>query len=253
MRPICGPIFCLLCLVSSTKALADESSASSAIGNPFAGEELYDEYDDQDIAESESEWMSHPAKELETPQSDRRENAKQAVLIGAGEAALWTTLSLRWLQWIDPNLAWSIDGGIGNFPTATGDSRYSFVTKTRGLGSRIQWWPSAEFPLGLSAEGGVFEWTVKAKCGTGISSDKCQDGTFRASGASVASGILLSWLAEESIVVEWTVMGFKYTKLTKSSWDGGGADASEVEGETKASVTGAKIVSFANVSVGLRF
>jgi hypothetical protein len=239
-------------ILGSTRVLASDPSASGSIGSPFAGEELYDEYDDQDIAESESEWLKHPNRELEIPQSDRRDNARHAVLAGLGESGLWTTVSARWLEWIDQQLAWSIYGGIGNFPSTNIDSRYTFVAMSKGIGSRIQWWPSPTFPLGVSAEGGLFQWTVKAKCGPGILSDQCSDGRLNAMGAAVSSGLLLSWLAEESIVIEWTIMGFKYTKMTKSSWSGGDS-LSDGEGEARSSIVGPRIISFANLSLGWRF
>ena len=239
-------------VIRSTHAFADDPSASGAIGSPFAGEELYDEYDDQDIAESESDWMKHPNRDLEVPQSDRRDAAHHAILVGLGESALWTTVSARWLEMVDQHFAWSVDGGVGSFASSNIDSRYTFVTMSKGLGSRIQWWPSPSFPLGVSAEGGLFQWTVKAKCGPGIAADKCADGKLDATGAALASGVLLSWLAEDSIIVEWTIFGFKYSKMTKASWSGGD-NVSDGEGEARSSLLGSKVVSFANIAVGWRF
>lgn len=233
-------------------ACAEDPSAGSAIGSPFAGEELYDEYDDQDIAESENEWLKHPNHDLELPQSDRREAARHAVLAGLGESALWTTVSVRWLEWVNQHYAWSVDAGIGNFPSSNIDSRYTFVTMSKGLGARMQWWPSSTFPLGVSTEGGLFQWTVKAKCAPGITADRCVEGKLNAYGGAVASGLLLSWLAEDNIIVEWTIMGFKYTKMVKSSWSNG-ENSTDGESEARSSVVGAKIISFANVALGWRF
>ncbi len=252
-----SPVFltriCLtyVAICSSHPGLAEGFLVSSMNGSAFTGEELYDEYNDQDIAESETEWLSHPERDLELSQGERRKLAKRAVLLGGGESALWTTLSARWLQWIDPAIAWSVSAGVGRFTAGNIDSRYTFITTSQSLGGRFQWWPSQTFPLGLSSEFGLHQWAVNSKCGSGMNADTCSNGKLTALGGSFGAGLLLSWLAEESIVIEWTVMGFKFSKMTKSNWSGGGNDT-EVEGEARSTIQGSKLVSFANFSIGWR-
>lgn len=237
-------LFFFLVLFASARGLAMN-------GSSFKGEGFYDEYDDQDITESETEWLSHPERDLEMSQGERRKVAERAVLIGAGEAASWTTVSARWLQWLNRDVAWSAYAGVGRFTAGNVDSRYTFVTTSESVGGRFQWWPSHVFPLGLSAEAGLHQWGVRAKCGSGMPDGVCNNGKLSAYGGSIGSGLLLSWLAEENIVIEWTVMGFKFSKLLKAKWSGGEGDP-VVEGESRGVIAGSKIVSFANISVGWR-
>lgn len=245
-----------LCVLVSMAAFGKgawaDDPAAAVIGSPFAGEELYDEYDDQDIAESESEWLKHPNHDLEVPQKDRRGKTGHAILVGFGESALWTTVSLRWIEWVEQNLAWSVFAGGGSFPAGNIDSRYAFVTMPRGAGGRIQWWPSANFPIAVDAEAGAFQWTVRAKCGSGMAAGECTDGKLTATGAAMSTGLLLSWLSEHRIIVEWTIVGFKYSKIFKSSWSDGDSK-SDSEGEARSTISGAKVVGFANLGLGYRF
>lgn len=218
---------------------------------PFGEEEDYDAMDNDGVDPSDDDWRAAHNGELSATQGERRSEAKRAIILGLGEASPWNTASLSWKQWFNGPLAWSFIAGTGRFRQDTVASLYRTNTNVKSIGGRVQWWPAGQFPVALVSDLGLHQWKIKTDCITGEATGACTGGELRANGGSIAEGIMVSWLAEEHFVFEWTVLSVKWSRTFSRKWDG--IAGSHAEEEALKSIRTTQVLSIANFGLGWRF
>lgn len=217
----------------------------------FVGDETYDDYDDESTGDQRADWQQQQDQELETSQQERREGASKAAMIAIGEHAAWNTIGVRWMEWVEENHAWSGALGTGIFDSTAQSGSLAVRVRSQNVGARYQYWPSSVFPLALAGDAGLHKWTVRASCSTAASTDVCSEGTLNGLGLSVSAGLLISWLADDGVFLEWLVLGGKWTSIVQRSWSGVAGAMSEAEASN--ALTKKRLMNFANVAVGWRF
>lgn len=234
-----------LTFITSSEVLAAPAEfASSVIGE-------FEEDAESPSESSEEDLEAEGNSDLLTTQGERRVVGRHAVLLTLGESSPWNSVGLRAMRWHHQTFASSLSLGSGRFHQVASSGVHDVTTTSNNIGFRSQWWPSENFPLAIVGDVGLHKWGVKTKCITGGSTGQCTDGKWTATGGSMAAGVMLSWLSEDQVMIEWTILSVKTSSPWKQSWDG--RDGSSGEAEAREFVQKRSLLNVANFSMGLYF
>lgn len=200
---------------------------------------------------TDDEWESNKDADLTEDQGERRERAEKALLLNAGEGALWTSLGVRGMRWTNDYHAGSVHLGVGRFHEMSESGVHDLKSSSLGLGLRSQWWLAKHFPLAVFVDVGVHRWLIQANCVAGGTEAVCSEGKWKGQGGSVGTGLLLSWLAAERMMLEWNLVSIHRTGIFKATWSGGSGGSPEEQ--ARLYVSNKKLIGITNLTVGMYF
>jgi hypothetical protein len=226
----------LVCLFEGLAFAADDVPLS----DPYESEAPDDSEDELDLSD----------EDLQESQGERREASKWGALMSLGEGSAWNTFGARGVLF-KQNRAISGAVGTGRFNQTGKSGLQRQYSQTQNALVRTQWWLSEGFPLAVMGEVGVHRWTIKSSCVANDNSSTCSSGTLKAIGGSFATGIMVSWLAQDDVFLEWTILGVKKSHSWKTDSDLVSGSLAEKESNDLIEIP--KILNIVNFSLGLRF
>jgi hypothetical protein len=173
---------------------------------------------------------------LALSQAEMRARFRYLVALSVGNARAWETYALAGGAPVSQEAVVTLFAGTGRLSSSglEDDAAYDLTVEARSTGVEYRWFVPRLDGLSLSASTGYVAWSGKVDP-QGAEGDDLLGGEdpdaavdsadprltsgFEATGLFVGLGAAVSWLWENGVYLEWTLVGLRKTKVLESTFD----------------------------------